>query len=192
MRRSQKSGNFKVSREEWIEAARAMLIKEGIAAVKIERLAKKLDVTRGGFYWFFSSHEELLDALLTDWEERNTRPFFDAVEKAGADGLEQLKMLNRIWVAEEDFSPQYDAAVREWARTSTRARKVVEKIDDQRIGLITRMCKAMGYEGDDAFIRARVIYFHQVGYYHLDLHESKSKRQKYFSTYIRILSGKDV
>lgn len=191
MARSEKSGNFKVSREEWIEAARVMLIKSGIAAVKVERLAKKLGVTRGGFYWFFSSHEELLEALLEDWQERNTRPFFDAVEKAGPDGLEQLKLLNRIWVAEEDFSPQYDAAVREWARTSTRARKVVEKIDDVRIGLINRMCKAMGYEGDDAFIRARIIYFHQVGYYHLDLQESKSKRQKYFPTYIRILSGKN-
>jgi AcrR family transcriptional regulator len=188
----QKSGNFKVSRDEWIDAARATLIREGIAGVKVERLAKKLGVTRGGFYWFFKSRGELLDALLEDWERRNTKPFFDVIDKAGPDGLEQLKLLNDVWVAERDFSPHYDAAVREWARISPAAHKVVARIDRVRIGLVTRMCEAMGYEGDDAFIRARIIYFHQVGYYSLELHESKATRQKYYPTYIKILSGKNV
>jgi len=187
---SRKSGNFKVSREEWLSAARTALIREGISGVKIERLAKKLKVTRGGFYWFFRSRDDLLGALLEDWEQRNTQPFFDALEKAGPDGVEQLRTLNDIWVAERDFSPRYDAAVRDWARTSAKARRSVHKIDKVRIGLITRMCEAMGYRGSEAFIRARVIYFHQVGYYSLELHESKATRHRYFPTYIKILSGK--
>ena len=41
------------SKEIWRNAAYELLISEGIDAVKIMPLAKRLNLTRTGFYWFF-------------------------------------------------------------------------------------------------------------------------------------------
>ncbi len=189
-RPSPKKGNFKVSREEWLALARKTLISEGVNGVKVERLAAKLGVTRGGFYWFFKNRQELLDALLEDWKTANTKPFFDAVANAGPDGRDQFDAITNLYVSEEDFSPAYDAAVRDWARTSLKARHAVEAADDARIALLTDIFKTMGYDAEEAFIRARVTYFHQVGYYALGIKESKETREHYLPLYSKILSGK--
>ena len=50
--------------EDWLALARETLIKEGVDAVKIDRLAKMAGVTPGGFYWRFKSRNDLLDQLL--------------------------------------------------------------------------------------------------------------------------------
>ena len=189
MRLSEKKGNFKVSREEWVRAARSLLIKQGIAQVKIERLAQLLGVTRGGFYWFFKNRDDLWDALLEDWRKTNTEPFFDAVAKAGPDGLAQTWAVAQLWIAEKDFNPAYDAAVRDWARVSQKARKAVEQVDQQRIELLKKSYDSMGFEEEEALIRARITYFHQVGYYSLGMREPKSQRQHYLPMYMKILSG---
>ena len=62
----------KVSPERWLDAARKILIEEGVDHVKIDRLATSLRVTRGGFYHHFHNRDELLDKLLVQWEETNT------------------------------------------------------------------------------------------------------------------------
>lgn len=187
---TRKKGNFKVSREEWLDLARKTLIRSGIDAVKVERLATKLGVTRGGFYWFFKSRQELLDALLEDWKAANTRPFFDAVEKAGQDGKDQLDAIVAMYLHEKEFNPAYDSAIRDWARTSQKARRAVKEADESRIGLLIDIFKRMGYEPEEAFIRARVTYFHQVGYYAMGVKEDKQVRERYTPLYTKILAGK--
>ncbi|MBN8955202.1 MAG: helix-turn-helix transcriptional regulator [Rhizobiales bacterium] len=58
----------KIIAETWIDTARRSLIEEGIAAVKVDRLAKRLGVTRGGFYHNFKDRGDLLTQLLHHWE----------------------------------------------------------------------------------------------------------------------------
>src|SRR5579863_5677371 len=73
-----------LGREDWIAAARAELIAAGVNAVKVGRLARRLRVTRGSFYWHFKSHEDLLHELLRSWEKTNTEPFERALTQSGA------------------------------------------------------------------------------------------------------------
>src|SRR5689334_18372534 len=61
-----------VGAEDWIEAALAALRAEGPAAVAVERLAQRLGVTKGSFYWHFTNRDALLQAALTRWEARDT------------------------------------------------------------------------------------------------------------------------
>jgi AcrR family transcriptional regulator len=44
------------SREDWIASARKVLVESGVDDVKIDRLARKMKVTRGSFYWHFQHH----------------------------------------------------------------------------------------------------------------------------------------
>jgi AcrR family transcriptional regulator len=178
-----------LGREAWMEAAKVALVREGIGGVEIGKLARKLRASRGGFYWFFNSRKELLDAMLTDWEENNTAVFKSVLSNSRANGLEEFRALCEIWVNESDYSPQWDAAMREWARISPRAKTVVKRVDDSRIEVVHRIFQDMGFEEPEAFVRARTTYFHQVGYYTLDVHESREQRLRLAPVYIRILTG---
>lgn len=178
-----------LSRADWIAAARGLLIAGGIEHVRIGRLSETLNVTRGGFYWMFKSRDDLLAELLKDWEKTNTRPF-EKILNSGRMGMEELNALFDMWLDEVDYSPAYDSAVRDWARMSKKAARIVKSVDNKRIELMTSIFLDLGYEQEEAFIRARITYFHQVGYYILGLGESPEKRKGYRSLYLKVLSGK--
>lgn len=177
-----------ISRERWLKVARSVLVREGISGVKVNRLAKKLGVTRGGFYWRFKNLADLQDALVEDWRATNTAPFL-AVLKGSETPPHKLRAAFRLWLDEKDFDPSYDAAVRAWARVSRRVASAVHEIDDQRIDALKDLFKDAGYGEDEAFIRARITYFHQVGYYAMGVRESTKRRYELIELYYRVLSG---
>ncbi|HVW70838.1 MAG TPA: TetR/AcrR family transcriptional regulator [Steroidobacteraceae bacterium] len=180
-----------IGREGWLTAARAALIRDGIAGVQVGKLARRLKVTRGGFYWFFDSRQELLDALLADWQRTNTEAFGAVLRQCGSKGMDEFHAVVDIWVNEEGYSPAWDAAIRDWARVSAKVAKAVRRTDDVRIGILKQIFVDMGCGEDEAFVRARICYFHQVGYYTLGVRESRELRLKYLPMYVRFLTGRD-
>ena len=54
------------------------------------------------------------------------------------------------------------------------------------------MFRRHGYEETDAFIRARVLYYMQIGYYALRVEETMAKRLSYVPAYIRSFTGKEA
>lgn len=192
MRRKKNQKTSRLNADDWLVAARDALIAEGKDSVKIERLAKKLNVTRGGFYWHFRDRDDLLDALLQSWERETNVLFEQALQGEHADGISELLALIRSWVEEDVYNPSYDSAVRDWARVSRRAARAVKRVDRKRIEIIKRIFVDMDFSDDEAFIRARVTYFHQVGYYTLGLGETKSERRRLVPLYVKALTGKEV
>ncbi len=87
----------RLTREDWIEAATHRLVKRSIDAVRVEPLADDLKVSRGSFYWHFKSRSELLEAILTTWQERQTRRIVERIRQdrlmSPAEQLERLRKL---------------------------------------------------------------------------------------------------
>ena len=79
--------------------------------------------------------------------------------------------------------------MRDWARPSSKVDKVVRRVDEQRINLILGIFKGFGYEGADALVRARITYFHQVGYYAIHIKESRTDRMRLKNAYLAALKG---
>jgi AcrR family transcriptional regulator len=179
-----------LGREAWLSAARQALIEEGTAGVEINKLAKRLSVTRGGFYWFFTDRAHLLDELLKYWIETSTALFERILTTRGGDGMAQYRALVDLWVDEKEYDPGWDGAVRDWARTSSAVREAVHQVDQKRIAILEKMFQDMGYKGTEAHVRARVTYYHQVGYYALGVHESKQQRRALLPFYAKVLTGK--
>ena len=182
----------RLSRADWITAARDVLITERKDALKIKRIAEKLNVTRGGFYWHFRDRDDLLDSLLKSWEKETNVLFEQTLSGDHTDGMAEFCALCRSWVNEDVYNPAYDSAVRDWARVSNRAEKAVKRVDRKRIDIIKRIFLDIGYPEDKAFIRARVTYFHQVGYYTLGVGETRPHRRKLVPLYIEALTGHKV
>jgi AcrR family transcriptional regulator len=181
----------RLAREDWLKAALDVLVSDGVENVKVLTLAERLGVSRSSFYWFFRSREHLLDLLLQQWRDGNTRVL---VEQAGAPSetvIEGVLNIFACWLNEDLFDPRLDFTVREWARRSGHVRRAVDQADDARVEAIKRMFIRHGYRDQDSFIRARVLYFMQIGYYSLDLEESLATRLAYIAGYLLAFTGRE-
>lgn len=188
--RAPREGSF--DREQWLAAARKALIKSGIDQVKIERLSKQVKVTRSSFYWHFRSRADMLAALLDHWQATNTGPLLRAIDAAIAQGPVGIHVVSRVWIEEREFDPAYDTAVRDWARKDPKVAATVHDVDERRIAALTRLMQVYDYKGNEALVRARIMYFHQVGYYALGIREAAADRLKLEPIYIKALTGRDV
>src|SRR5690349_19807995 len=78
MKGSERSG--RLSAEDWAQAALELIAEQGVAAVAVEPLARRLVVTKGSFYWHFPSREALLVAALERWEQVEQQTVFGKME----------------------------------------------------------------------------------------------------------------
>lgn len=176
------------STREWIEIARRVLIEEGIVEVKIDKLARLAGVTRGGFYWRFKSRDELLEALIEDWRATNTAPMIRVLSEPGT-LRERMERLADLYISEAEFSSSYDQAIRTWSTLSPEVAQIVRDVDQIRIEAIRRIFEEAGHSGDEALVRARITYFHQVGYYATGILEPLERREELLGIYLRVLTG---
>jgi AcrR family transcriptional regulator len=70
----------RLSIADWEAAALDALAEDGLAAVAVEPLARRLGVTKGSFYWHFADREALLAAALSHWEKRHTESVINVLE----------------------------------------------------------------------------------------------------------------
>jgi AcrR family transcriptional regulator len=187
--RSAPSGNVKVTKADWIALAVSVLVTDGVESVRIMSLSEKLNVSRSSFYWYFESHQDLLDQLLRHWRETNTRAIIERAQRAAPTITRGVLNVFECWADEAVFSPRLDFAIREWARRCDKVRREIETADRGRLEAIRDLYLRHGYAADDAFIRARVLYYMQIGYYVLDVKEPVATKLGYFRTYIRTFTG---
>jgi AcrR family transcriptional regulator len=177
-------------RSAWLEAAQQALLEGGIAGVQVGKLARRLGVTRGGFYWFFESQKQLLDELLGSWEKTSTTQMEELLQRHASDGRKAIDALFAMWIDEKDYKPAWDAAIREWARTSSKVARAVHRVDDRRIAMLHQIFTRLGFKDPEALIRARITYYHQVGYYALGVRETRKTRFELAPVYARVLTGR--
>lgn len=154
----------KVSAQKWLETARQTLILEGIEAVKIDRLARELRVSRGGFYHHFTDRDDLLERLLHEWRQTVIFvPYQSSMPSNPAEALWAIDSLVTRLIREDGYDPAFDMAVRAWSHSDSRVAKAVERSDEERISTMTDYFAALGCNATEAAVRARVFYFHQIG-----------------------------
>jgi len=180
--------NGRLTRESWVAIARKALITGGIEEVKVDVLARRLKVTRGSFYWHFDSRQDLLNALLEDWEANNRREI-ESIRSLVATEGDALVELFRVWLGEDPSFPAFDIAIRVWARKKPAVSKLVRTIDDAWILLLQEQLARGGMTAPESFVRARIMYFHQVGYFALSINEDIEERAKLAPYYYSALTG---
>ncbi|MBA1142021.1 TetR/AcrR family transcriptional regulator [Mesorhizobium neociceri] len=182
-------GNIKVTRQDWIDLALQTLVSDGIESVRVLTLGQKLGVSRSSFYWYFQSRQDLLDQLLAHWHDTNTKAIVERAKRPAETIIKAVLNVFECWADERLFDPRLDFAVREWARRSDDVRAAIDQADNDRLGAIREMYRRHGYPEEDAFIRARVLYYMQIGYYVLDLKEPVEARVSHLAAYLRAFTG---
>ena len=182
------TSNGRLSKRDWVEAALKMLVDDGIDAVQITRLSRNLAVTRGSFYWHFSSREDLLRSMISEWRSANSGIMAAVLEKSETLTGGILSLFS-MWVEDEQFSPLLDQAIRDWARLSDDIGKIVREEDRARIETIARFFFRFDYGKTEALVRARVLYFTQIGYYALNMEDSMTARMGMLDAYFKTFTG---
>ncbi len=187
-RGSSHQGRAQLQRFDWLQQALDIFVSEGIAAVRITRLAEDLGVTRGSFYWHFENREDLVGALVEFWQSKNTPALGKAVGEAHslADGIFRFF---EICIDTSQFDPRLDLAIREWSRRSDTIRALVDREDQARIELLRSFFTRFGFGMPLALVRARVLYYAQIGFYALEVQEPLSTRLEYTEAYYECFTG---
>lgn len=183
------SGNVKATREDWLGAALETLIADGIEGVRVLTLGQRLGVSRSSFYWYFDSRQHLLDELLAHWRDKNTRAIVEHAGRPAATVTAAVLGIFECWVDERLFHPRLDFAIRAWSRSSPEVRAILDVADAERVAAIRDMFLRHGFEAQEAFVRARVLYFMQIGYYALELGETMARRLQLVPDYLVSFTG---
>jgi AcrR family transcriptional regulator len=173
----------------WIDEARAALVEEGISGVKVDRLAARLGVTRGGFYHYFEDRDALLRALLDRWRKdcRFLPPL--RTDLTPAEAVAWIEQAVTRMIEEDGYDSRLDMAVREWARSDERTAAAVKASDQERLDTLRQFFELLGHEPAEAKLRANTFYFHQIGYYAIGVKTSVAERMDTAGTYLKILCG---
>jgi len=150
--------------DDWIAAATALLVDKSIDAVRVDVLAKQMNVTRGSFYWHFSDRDDLLSRLLTAWRDSATENVISRFEKKGAEPRELIRDLLSLPFRGRaaEASAAVELAVRAWARREEMARRFVDEVDAQRLSYIAQCFSAIGLPIGEARVRAFALYGYEL------------------------------
>lgn len=185
-------GHIKVTREDWLNIARDILVQHGVAEVKILTLSERLQVSRSSFYWYFENRADLLDALLDEWAARNTATIVSHCDRPAPNITGALCNFFRCFVDPSLFDTGLDFAVREWSRRDAELRARVDAADAARLAAVIAMFQRYDYPPAEADARARIVYFMQLGYHAHEVNEPMDVRMSRLSPYLESFTGRDV
>ncbi|MEP1765391.1 MAG: TetR/AcrR family transcriptional regulator [Sulfitobacter sp.] len=173
----------------WLNAAYDLLIRGGIDAVKVMPLAKRLNMTRTAFYWYFEDIDALHRAIIARWEDQNTGHLV-ARCRADADTIcAALFNLMECWLDPSLFDGQLDLAIRNWARVDGDLQRRLDAADARRIQAVAEMFQRFGYTKEQAEVRSLTVIYTQIGYISMQITENREQRLARVPHYVELFSG---
>ena len=156
----------RLSADDWARGALDLIAEEGVAAVAVEPLARRLGVTKGSFYWHFPSREALLKAALERWERVELEQVFARLE-AITDPRERMRELFRRVAHEVKSHVIYSELLK--ALDHPVVQPVMQRVSKRRLDYLMLAFRQVGMTRGDAQHRARLAYAAYVGFLQLSL-----------------------
>src|SRR5260370_14755379 len=124
--------NVRTPRGAWVDAALQALAAGGPDAVRVEALAVRLGVSKGGFYWHFTDRQALLEEMLDTWEKAGTEDIIARVDSQPGDARAKLQKLFDITSSPEGLA--VELAVRDWSRRDSDVAGPLRRADNRLVG----------------------------------------------------------
>jgi AcrR family transcriptional regulator len=177
------------SKNLWLNAAYELLISEGIDGVKVMPLAKRLNLTRTGFYWFFDDISELHSAMVNRWESQNTETLVNQCAADASNICEALFNLMDCWLDPALFDARLDLAIRNWARVDAKLQLRLSEADSRRIKAVADMFTRHAFSREQADVRSLTVIYTQIGYISMQVTENASERLARVQHYVELFAS---
>jgi AcrR family transcriptional regulator len=155
-------GATRTPRDRWVEEGLRALAAGGPDAVRVEALAKRLGVTKGGFYGFFADRDALLAELLDTWERESTDDVIDRVRREGDDPRTMIERAGLLTFSSSRLLP-IDLAVRDWARRDEAVAERLRRVDNRRMALLREMIGTFCSDADEVEARSLLAFCVAIG-----------------------------
>ncbi|MFF9849564.1 TetR/AcrR family transcriptional regulator [Streptomyces litmocidini] len=160
-------GAARTPRERWVEEGLAVLADGGPDAVRVEALAKRLGVTKGGFYGYFADRDALLAAMLDTWEREAADQVVDRVRQDPDGDPRALITLAGMLTFSGDRLRPIDLAVRDWARRDETVAARLRRVDNRRMELLREMIGTFCADPDEVEARSLLAFCVAIGHHFL-------------------------
>jgi AcrR family transcriptional regulator len=164
----------RLSADDWASAALDLIAEQGVAAVAVEPLARRLGVTKGSFYWHFPSREALLVAALERWEKMEQELLFGELEPIN-DPRARLRALFNLVAHEYKSHVVYSELIK--AMDHPAVQPVIGRVSERRLDYLTASFRQAGLVRTDARHRAQLLYSAYVGFLQLNLQLHQTRMQ---------------
>ncbi len=165
----------RLSAEDWAQAALDQIAEQGVSAVAVEPLARRLGVTKGSFYWHFPSRDALLQAALDRWETHEQEEVFGQLERID-NPAQRLGALFKVVANEVQSHVIYSELLKALDHPSVQP--VIGRVSKRRMDYLTAAFRAAGLDATDAQHRARLAYAAYVGFLQLNLQLGQRDMQR--------------
>ena len=182
---SRSTRNSRLSADDWAQAALDLIAEQGVGAVAVEPLARRLGVTKGSFYWHFPSRDALLQAALERWELFEQEQVFGSLEDV-PDPRVRLRQLFQMVAHEVQPHIIYSELLK--ALDHPMVRPVIDRVSQRRLDYLIASFRQAGLSSTDARHRARLAYAAYVGFLQLSLQLQQPKQAREdFEAYVEHL-----
>ena len=165
----------RLSADDWAQAALDLIAEQGVGAVAVEPLARRLGVTKGSFYWHFPSRDALLQAALERWEVVEQQQVFGSLEEV-PDPRTRLRALFQLVAHEVTPHVIYSELLK--ALDNPMVRPVIDRVSQRRMEYLIASFRQAGLSSTDARHRARLAYAAYVGFLQLSLQLQQPKQAR--------------
>ncbi|MBM3770833.1 MAG: TetR/AcrR family transcriptional regulator [Acidimicrobiia bacterium] len=172
-------GEPTVTAADWVQAALQLIAESGLSALTVDRLASRLGVTKGSFYWHFEGRSDLLARALAQWESGATTDTTKTLSSV-TDPHRRLELMLDA-ASQAPRARSLYAALAEAAHDPT-ARQVLNRVAAFRIGYLESCYRDVGLTPVQAKARALFAYAAYRGLIQL-AHEAPSVLPTDWSAY---------
>lgn len=167
---------------DWEREALQLIAEQGVQALAIEPLARRMGITKGSFYWHFTGRESLLEQALKRWEEHDSRNLNKSLGEID-DPRERLvsffRRVGREKLTHEVYSELCAAA------GHPQVEPVLERVAERRMQHLSAAFEELGMPPARARHQARLTYSVYLGFLQLQRqHQTPSLSSEDFEAYI--------
>ena len=162
---SQKPERTRLSAGDWEDAALEVIAEQGITALAVEALARRLGVTKGSFYWHFRTREALLQSALERWEQYGEREVIARIEAIPDPRARLPELFRRV---AHELAPHRVYAALLKALDHPQVVPVMLRVSQRRMDFLHAIYREAGMPPAAALNRARLTYAAYVGFLQLN------------------------
>jgi AcrR family transcriptional regulator len=136
----------RLDRRDWVRAATDILSLKGVDSVRVEVLARRLNISKGSFYWHFKDRQDLLEAIVDEWETRQSD--WNTEGEGLANPVERWARLFELF-SRPDYA-RLEVAISSWARQDEKLAQRVAGADRKRVAYLSRVFREIGFTANQA------------------------------------------
>ncbi|MEU6789944.1 TetR/AcrR family transcriptional regulator [Nonomuraea angiospora] len=155
------------ARDRWLDEGLKVLAEEGAAGIRIDRIAARLNLSKGSFHYHFDGAEGYKKALLAHFEHLSIEMLENAISEIGESAGARVILARLTKLIRPGgtglYRPEIDVALRAWATWDADVRAVQTRLDEARLSALQRVWRSVVASDEEARTAALLPYLLAVG-----------------------------